>query len=167
MHKKFNTFSCFVLYNLTPVDLSLNYLAVLIGCCKSSYMSFDNATTLVFKNLSHNSRISKKYKKKSTGQLERISTYSQFHSASELFRNSLVIQVTWRYVTRPNQPIKMCARNMEASVNRQLSSNFVCLCLGKETISFVRVTGVIQNIKFGTVLSILVASKTNIKAVLK
>ena len=56
---------------------------------------------------------------------------------------------------------------MEASINCQLSSDFVCLCLGKETISFVLFTRVIQNIKFGTVLSILVASKTNIKAVLR
>ena len=92
---------------------------------------------------------------------------SQFHSASLLFRNSLVIQVTWRYVTWPNQPIIIFAGNMEASVNRQLSSDFVCLCLGKETISFVLFTRVIQNIKFGTVLSILIALKTNIKAVLR
>ena len=92
---------------------------------------------------------------------------SQFHSASVLFHNSLVIQVTWRYVTWQNQPIIIFAGNMEASVNRQLSSDFVCLCLGKETISFVLFTRVIQNIKFGTVLSILVALKTNIKAVLR
>ena len=78
------------------------------------------------------------------------------------FRNSLVIQVTW-----PNQLVEFRAWNMEASVNRQLSSDFVCLCLEKETISFVLFTRVIQNIKFGNVLSILVASKTNIKAVLR
>ena len=91
--------------------------------------------------------------------------YSQFHSASVLFRNSLVIQVTWRYVTWPNQPIDFFAGNIEANVNRQLSSDFVCLCLGKETIRFVLFTRVIHNIKFETVLSILIASKTKIKAV--
>ena len=92
---------------------------------------------------------------------------SQFHSASVLFHNSLVIQVTWCYVTWPNQPNEIFARNIEASVNRQLSSDFVCLCLGKETIRFVLFTRVIQNIKFGTDLSILVASKIKIKAVLR
>ena len=73
-------------------------------------------------------------------------TIFYFRSASLLFRNSLVIQVTWRYVTWPNQPIVIRARNMEASVNRQLSSDFVCLCLGKETISFILFIRVFQNL---------------------
>ena len=98
---------------------------------------------------------------------KRIAMYSQFHSASVLFSNSLVIQVTWRYVTWPNKPIEIHAGNMEASISCQLSSDFVCLCLGKEMISFVLFTWVIQNIKFSVILSILVAWKINIKVVLR
>ena len=56
---------------------------------------------------------------------------------------------------------------MEASISYQLSSDFVCLCLGNEMISFVLFTWVIQNIKFSVILSILVAWKNNIKVVLR
>ena len=67
----------------------------------------------------------------------------------------------------PRSANRNSCQNMEASVNCQLSSDFVCPCLRKETVSFILITIVIQNIKFGTVLSILVAWKTNIKAVLR
>ena len=47
---------------------------------------------------------------------------SQFHSTSVLFRNSLVFQVTWRYVIWLNQTIEIRTGNMAASINTPFSA---------------------------------------------
>ena len=46
-----------------------------------------------------------------------------------------------------------------------MSFDFVSLCLAKEIISFVLLSRVIENIKFGTVLSIFIARKPDLKAI--